>query len=66
MSRNKMSHGSWDVQLLPGDIGEYKCTVRQQGGGRVSLCTQVPKDVAIALNIVGGDDVEIAIRKVVK
>lgn len=62
--RKKMSHGSWDVELLPGEIGEYKCTVRQHGGGRVSRCVQIPKDVALALEIVPGDDVEIAIRKV--
>ena len=62
----KMFHKSWDVVLLPGDIAEYKCTVRQMGGGRVAQMVQIPKDVAMALGLVPGDDVEIAIRKVVK
>lgn len=64
MTRKKMSHGSWDVVLLPGEIAEYKCYVRQQGGGRVSRIVQLPKDVALALNILPGDAVEVAIRKV--
>ena len=66
MSRTKMSHGSWDVELLPGEIAEYKCHVRQQGGNRASIIVQVPKDVALALEINPGDVVEVAIRRVVK
>lgn len=60
----KMSHGSWDVLLLPGEIAEYKCFARQHGGGRVSRCFQLPKDVALALGILPGDKIEVAVRKV--
>ena len=62
--RKKMSHGSWDVELLPGGIAEYKAFARQHGGGRISRCFQLPKDVALALGILPGDPIEIAIRKV--
>lgn len=61
---NKMYQNSWDVELLPGDIAEYKCYVRQWGGGRAAMVVQIPKDVSLALGIIPGDAVELAVRKV--
>lgn len=64
-TRNKMRQYSWDAYLFPEGIAEYKCVVRAFGGGRSSMVVQVPKDLALALDIQPGDRVEVAIRKVV-
>lgn len=62
-TRKKMSHNSWDVELHPEGMAEYKCIARQLGGSSASVIVQVPKDVAIFLGIVPGDVVGVVIRK---